>query len=271
MQDLIEQIATDFAKIKESKPLIHHITNFVVMNETANATLCLGALPIMSHAKEEVAEMVQAAGTLLLNIGTLTPDLVDSMVVAGKKANELGIPVVLDPVGAGATALRTEASCRLMEEVRIDIVRGNSAEVAIMSGHKGTIKGVEALGTEADPQEIAKEFASNSKNVSVAAITGKEDVVSNGERVAIVKNGDFMLSTITGTGCMATTAIAAFAAVQKEYFVATVGGLVVFGLAGEKAAQVSGNRPGTFHVALYDSLAALKTEDILSGTKLEIK
>lgn len=267
MEDIIEQIASDFEKIKAKRPLIHHITNYVVMNETANVTLCLGALPIMSHAKEEVAEMVQAASALVLNIGTLTPDLVDSMVIAGKKANELNIPIVLDPVGAGATNLRTEASRRLMEEVEIDIIRGNSAEVALLTGRGGAIKGVEAIETEGDMQETARGFALKHKNT--VAITGKEDVISDGSKTAVVKNGDFMLSTITGTGCMATTAIAAFAAVQKDYFVATVGGLAAFGLAGEKAAQVSGERPGTFHVALYDALAALTAEDIISGAKIE--
>lgn len=268
MKDAVEQIATDLGKIKEEKPLVHHITNFVVMNETANATLCLGALPVMAHANEEVSEMVQAAGALALNIGTLTPELVDSMVIAGKRANELNVPIVLDPVGAGATTLRTEASRRLIEEPKIDIIRGNSAEVSILAGRGGEIKGVEAVGDKGSIEQIAKEFASEKENV--VAITGKEDVVSDGRRTAIIKNGDFMLSTITGTGCMATTTIAAFAATEEDRFLAAAGGLVVFGLAGEKAAAVAKGRPGTFHVALYDALATLTPEDIVSGAKIEI-
>jgi hydroxyethylthiazole kinase len=268
LEKLNKTIAKDFERLRREKPLIHHITNFVVMNETANITLCLGALPVMAHAREEVEEMVSAAGALLLNIGTLTPELVDSMVIAAKKANELSIPVVLDPVGAGATALRTNSARGLLAETDISIVRGNCAEISILAGLGGKIKGVESIGGEESPVEIAKEFALKEK--CTVAITGKEDVVSDGKRVAIIKNGDSMLGTITGTGCMATTVIAGFAAVQNDKFLASIGGLVTFGLAGEHAAKKSGNNPGMFHVALYDSLAALGYNDILTQSKVEI-
>lgn len=265
---LAEMISKDFEKIKAKKPLLHHITNMVVMNETANLTLCLGALPVMAHTKEEVSEMVRFAGALILNIGTITPELIDSMIMAGKTANELNIPIVLDPVGAGATTLRTESTYRLLDSLRIDIIRGNAAEVSILAGHEGEIKGVESLGTASDIQEVTRNLAL--ERDCVVAITGKEDVVSDGKQVALVANGDPMMSTVTGTGCMATTVIGAFASVQKDYFLATVGGLVAFGLAGEFAARESNKKPGTFHVALYDAMAFLTASDILSGCKAKI-
>lgn len=268
METLNETIARDYETLRREKPLIHHITNFVVMNETANLTLCLGALPVMAHAKQEVEEMVAAAGALLLNIGTLTPELIDSMVIAGKRANELGIPIVLDPVGVGATTLRTDSAQRILSETDVSIVRGNCAEISILAGLGGEIKGVESLGSDEKVVEVAKEFASKSQ--CVVAVTGKEDIVCDGERIAIVKNGDPMLATVTGTGCMATTAIAGFAAIQEDTFLASIGGLVTFGLAGEHAAEKSGDAPGTFHTALYNSVAALGYNDIANQCKAEI-
>lgn len=266
--ELNKNIANDWQKIKKKKPLLHHITNFVVMNETANITLCLGALPVMSHAKEEVRDMVKAANALVLNIGTLTPELIDSMILAGTKANEIGIPIILDPVGAGATKLRTAASFRLLKDLKIDIVRGNPAEISILAGQSAEIRGVESISNQTDAKNIAQKFAKD-KGL-VVAITGKEDIVSDGKRTAVVQNGHSMLSTVTGTGCMATTAIAAFAAVNKDHFMGTIGGLVAFGLAGEKAAQASNGLPGTFHTKLYDTLVALKAEDIVTKAKVRI-
>lgn len=266
MKEMLDRMAKDLARIRKNKPLIHHITNYVVMNETANATLCIGALPIMAHAKEEVEEMVVAAGALLLNIGTLAPELVDSMILAAKKANELGIPVVLDPVGAGATALRTSASTRLFAETKVDIVRGNIAEICALIGRRAEIKGVEALSDLEGAEEVAKEM-SKTKGCTTA-ITGKIDIVSDGTRIALIENGHSMLRTVTGTGCMATTIVAAFAAAEEDRFLAATGGLIAFGIAGEKAAQISGPRPGTFHVCLYDALAELSEEELLSRARV---
>lgn len=261
------QIAARWDTIRERRPLIHHITNFVVMNETANATLCIGALPVMAHAVEEVEEMVGAAGALVLNIGTLTPELVDSMITAGRKANELGVPVVLDPVGAGATRLRTEAARRLTTEVRPAIVRGNAAEIATLGGLAAEIRGVESMGVEVEPRTIALETAR--KLEAVVAITGATDVVSDGSRTVTVENGHPMLGKVTGTGCMATTIVAGFAAVEPDAAMAAAGGLVAFGLAGERAAQTAAG-PGSFHVALYDALAALTADDIRQNARIAI-
>lgn len=266
MDQLIKEIAEDLKMIRENKPLIHHITNFVVMNETANITLCIGALPVMAHAREEVEEMVSIAGALLLNIGTLTPELIDTMVIAGKKANELGVPVILDPVGAGATTLRTEACRQIINKVEVSIIRGNSGEISILAGAGGEVKGVEAVGKSDNMVDIASGFAA--KGGFVVSVTGPQDIVTDGSQVALIANGDAMMATITGTGCMSTTVTAAFAAVQKDYFKAAVGALVTFGIAGERAAGISGNKPGTFHSVLYDALYSVTEDDILRGAKV---
>ncbi len=260
--NIVETIAQDLASIRDRKPLVHSITNYVVMNETANATLCIGALPIMAHACEEVEEMVGIANALVLNIGTLEPSWIDAMELAGKRANELGKPIILDPVGAGATKLRTESSKRLLENVRISIVRGNSGEVATLAGINAEVRGVESISADAGAVEIAKQFAKTYG--CTVAITGKVDVISDGTNVAEVRNGDIMLSRVVGTGCMSNVVVAAFAAVQNDSFKAAVGGLVAFGAAGELAAKLSGNRPGTFAVELLNSLFALDPAKIQS-------
>ena len=269
MEIMAREIATDLVKIRDQKPLVHHITNFVVMNETANMTLCLGALPVMAHAREEVEEMVGFAGALVLNIGTLTPELIDSMIIAGKKANALGVPVVLDPVGAGATALRTDAVKSLLKELSIAVIRGNSAEIGILAGAGGEIKGVEAIGINEHIVEAARSLAKS--RGCVASVTGAEDIITDGERTAFVRNGDAMMATITGSGCMSTTITAGFAAVQSDYFKAATGALVAFGIAGEKAAASTQGKPGSFHAVLYDEVYALDSDAIIKGANFQIE
>ena len=264
MSDLSKAIAELLGRLRKERPLLHHITNFVVMNDTANVTLHLGALPVMAHAKEEVAEMVGMAGALVLNPGTLTPRWVDSMLIAGKSANELGIPIVLDPVGAGATSLRTESNLRLLEELDIAVLRGNPGEIAALAGIGGKVRGVESVEELRDPLEVGRRMAIRFK--TTVAITGKRDIISDGKRAMAVDNGHIMLKTITGTGCMATTAIAAFAAVERDYLLAATAGLVCFGLAAELAAAKA-EGPGSFKVALFDSLYNLSADQVLEGAK----
>ena len=262
-----KRISEILERIHQEKPLIHNITNMVAMNDTANSILAVGALPIMAHAQEEVGEMVKAAGALVLNIGTLTPEQIESMIIAGRVANSLKIPVILDPVGAGATNLRTESALRLQEEIKINIVRGNFAEISILDGLKGNIKGVESIGTEKNSVEIACSLAR--KYNQVAIITGKQDVVTDGKRVVEIDNGSPMLRTITATGCMATSLIASFAAVDEDYLLASTGALVCFGLAGERAA-VKAQGPGSFKVNLFDEIYNLNEKIISEGLKVNI-
>ena len=259
--DIAATAATDLAKLREARPLVHHITNMVVMNETANVTLAIGALPVMAHAREEVEEMVGLAGALVLNIGTLTPELVDTMAVAGRAANERGVPVVLDPVGAGATRLRTDAALRLLEEVDVSVVRGNAGEVAAVAGEAAEVRGVESVGEYASIGEVAASLAV--ERGCVVSVTGAFDVVTDGARTLSVRNGDTMLGTITGTGCMSTTMVGAFCASgEEDVLAAAAAGLAAFGVAGEDAAARA-KGPGTFHVELYDAIAALTPETLL--------
>jgi hydroxyethylthiazole kinase len=256
----------DLAAIRERKPLVHQITNFVVMNETANATLALGALPVMAHAVQEVEEMASAASALVLNIGTLSDEWVEAMVLAGHAANRAGVPVVLDPVGAGATAYRTETARDLVEELEIAVVRGNYAELATLAGHKAEIRGVEAVGGGGGP-ELAREAARALG--CVAAVTGPVDHVSDGERVFAISNGHELLATVTGTGCMSTAITGCFLAVcPDDPLEAAAEALVAFGVAGEEAAKKA-KKPGSFHVALYDALYDLDPKKLHSQAKVE--
>jgi hydroxyethylthiazole kinase len=253
-------------RIRERHPLIHHITNFVVMNDTANATLALGALPVMAHAREEVAEMVGAAGALVLNPGTLSSDWVESMLIAGKEANKRGVPVIYDPVGVGATRFRTQTGAKFLRELGIAVIRGNSGEVGALSGAGGLVKGVESVEGVSDPVAVAKNLAAGKK--SVVAITGKQDIISDGKRILGVDNGHEMLKLVTGTGCMATTMVAMFAAVEKDFLIAAAAALACYGLAAEKAAAGAAG-PGSFRTALLDALYNLTPEQVESGVRVE--
>jgi hydroxyethylthiazole kinase len=254
------QTGADLRAVRERKPLVHQITNYVVMNETANATLALGALPVMAHAREEVEEMVSVAGALVLNIGTLSKHWIEAMLLAAKVGNETGVPVVLDPVGAGATTLRTETAKRILDEADIAVVRGNAAEVATLAGREAEIRGVESIGVEGSGAELAQVAAQALG--TVAAVTGPVDHISNGDRVIAVSNGHELLTTVTGTGCMATAVTGCFLAVRPDApLEAAAEALVAFGLAGEDAAT-GAKGPGTFHVQLYDALYNLDPETI---------
>jgi hydroxyethylthiazole kinase len=251
--------------IRERKPLVHQITNYVVMNETANATLALGALPVMAHAREEVEEMVALAGALVLNIGTLSPHWVDAMLAAGRAANERGVPVVLDPVGAGATSYRTKTARRILEEVEVAVVRGNAGEISTLVGVAAEVRGVESVGLGREPVELAR-AAARQLGV-VASVTGAIDHVSDGDRVVAIANGHPLLAAITGTGCMSSAITGCFLAVAGSPLEAAVEALAAFGVAGEDAAREA-KGPGSFHVALYDALAALDPETLDARARL---
>ncbi|MFH1587698.1 MAG: hydroxyethylthiazole kinase [Candidatus Diapherotrites archaeon] len=262
----MSEISSVLTKIRETKPLVHHITNWVTIYDCANITRAIGALPVMAHAKEEVEEMVSIASALVLNIGTLTPELVDSMILAGKRANEKGIPVILDVVGVGATKLRTNKAKELMEKVKIDILKGNFSEIGTLAGAEAETKGVEAISLKGDPKEIAKSLAKSSS--STVVMTGKEDIVSDGKKTFTVKNGHDMMGSIVGTGCMVASVIGAFAAVEKDYVKAAAYALSSFGIAGEIAAYGS-TGPGSYKEKFYDAIYNLNKTQIDEMQKIE--
>jgi hydroxyethylthiazole kinase len=253
--------------IRARKPLVHQITNYVVMNETANATLALGALPVMAHAREEVEEMARVASALLLNIGTLSEHWVEAMLLAGDAATAREIPIVLDPVGAGATRYRTETARRILDVVGVTVLRGNAGEIATLVGAAAEVRGVESMSTAMLPADLAREAA---RQLGViASVTGPVDHVSDGVRVLAVANGDPLLATVTGTGCMSSALTGCFLAGKpEEPLEAAAEALAAFGAAAE-AAAAGADGPGTFHARLYDALYALDPDTLDDRTRIE--
>ena len=259
------KIAEILTRVRAQKPLLHHITNFVVMNDTANLTLHIGGLPVMAHAKEEMEEMTAIANCLILNPGTLDEEWVHSMNIAGKKANALGIPIVLDPVGAGATKYRTKVNTDFLQNLRIAALRGNQGEIAALAGAGGKVRGVESVedvtGIESAAMRMAEKYG------AVVAITGKRDIIASRDSLYFVDNGHERMASITGTGCMSTTMVGAFIAVEKDFALASAAALACFGLAGEIAAK-NARGPASFRVALLDAVANLEPEMVLRNARV---
>jgi hydroxyethylthiazole kinase len=254
-------------ELRERKPLVHQITNYVVMNETANATLALGALPVMAHAKEEVEEMAGLASALVLNVGTLSEHWIEAMLLAGRAASARGIPVVLDPVGAGATAYRTDTARRILDDVDVTVLRGNAGEVATLVGAEAEVRGVESIAAGVEPADLARE-AARTLGV-VVSVTGPVDHVSDGERVLAVANGHPLLATVTGTGCISSALTGCFLAAKPDGpLAAAAEALAALGVAAENAANGDPG-PGTFHARLYDALYALDPDTLDSRARIE--
>ena len=249
----------DIAMIRAEAPLVHNITNYVVMNTTANALLAIGAAPVMAHAVEEVEEMVGLARALVINIGTLSPPWVEAMIRAGTEANRRKIPVVLDPVGCGATRFRTQAAQKLMEQVHPAIIRGNASEIAsLLRSNQGT-KGV-------DSSRVPEEVLDDAKVLSAAAgcvvsISGPVDLVVERDAVVHIQNGDPIMTRVTGMGCTASAITGAFAAVNPSPFRAAAHAMALMGIAGEMAA-VRSHGPGSFQMHFLDVLGGMQEADI---------
>ena len=253
-------------KVRAQKPVIHHLTNWVTIYDCANIVKVFGASPVMAHAKEEVADMASVASALVLNIGTLTPDFVEAMKLAAIAANRKGIPVVFDVCGAGATKLRDDSCFEILSSAKVDIIKGNASEIARISGENVKTKGVDAAAVEKDLQEVATGLAERRRCTVV--ITGKEDIVADESRVALVKNGHPMMADIVGTGCMAASVIGTFAAVEKDLVSASASGLACYEIAAEIAARKA-RGPGTFKECLYDSVYGLDSETINRMQRIE--
>ena len=265
MSDLSQKAAQNLRAIRRSKPLIHNITNFVVMNYTANALLACGASPVMAHAENEVEEMVAYAGALVLNIGTLTDAWVAAMLKAGRRATQLGKPIVLDPVGSGATKLRTDAAKTILEQTKVSVVRGNASEILSLSGRDAVIKGVDSCNSVEDAARVAGELSLELG--TTLAITGPTDLVTDGRRAVFIEGGHALMPFVTGTGCTASALVGAFHAVDPDPVSAAATALSFFGLAGERAgAKADG--PGTFQIYLLDALYNLSPEDLAQGCRI---
>lgn len=267
------------ALVREQKPLIHCITNYVTANDCANAILAIGASPIMADDLREVADIVKISKALVLNIGTLNSSTVESMIAAGKKANALSIPVIFDPVGAGASAYRNETTQRLLHSVSMTVIRGNLSEVSFIAGLDVSTKGVDTAEEDSskDPVAIANKVAKEYN--CIAAITGAIDAISDGNRVTRIENGTAALSRVTGTGCMTTALVAAFCGSifanrqatlsTISYFDATVAGIASMGIAGELARPtVCNNGTGSYRIAIMDTLSKLDANTFTTRAKI---
>ena len=193
------QVFSDiFSRAREHHPLVHHITNYVTVNDCANITICAGGAPVMADAWEEAGEMAGFAGALVLNIGTLNPGIIESMILAGNMANERKIPIILDPVGAGATRLRTESTKRLLDELNIAIVKGNAGEIGVLAGVDAKVRGVDSAGLKGDPVDVTRTFARDTGITIV--MSGATDIVTDGKRVLLVENGHSKMGTLPEAG-----------------------------------------------------------------------
>lgn len=266
-QQLAQKAAGNLKILREKRPLIHNITNYVVMNYTANALLACGASPVMAHAEEEVEEMVSFAGALVLNIGTLTPYWINSMLKAGKRANELDIPIILDPVGSGATKLRTEAAKRLIDNLKIHVVRGNASEVLSLVHEGSRTKGVDAIHSVDEAADAAIVLARELD--TTLAITGEVDLITDGVRVCKVYNGHELMGYVTGVGCAATALIGAFLSVDRDSVEAATTALAYFGLAGEKGAA-GAKAPGSFQITLLDAIFSIDETTLQEGARIRM-
>lgn len=254
-----------FARVRERRPLVHHITNYVTVNDCANITLCAGGAPVMADAPEEAAEMAAIAGSLVLNIGTLNATQVGSMILAGRMANERGIPVILDPVGAGATRFRTDTVKRLLDELEITVLKGNAGEIGVVAGVEATVRGVDSRGMTGDPVTVARTLATNLGLTVV--VSGPTDIVTDGKHTLLVENGHPLMGSISGTGCMAASVTGVFCAGSEDPVTASAAALAALGLAGERAVVVA-NGPLSFRVALFDALANLTPQDLAAGARI---
>ena len=257
----VKSIAADLAAVREQSPLIHNITNFVVMNNTANALLAIGASPVMAHAVEEVKDMVTIASALVVNMGTLNPQWVEGMLEAGNAATAKGIPVVFDPVGVGATPYRNKVAAEILDQCKPVIIRGNASEIRALANENITTRGVDSLASGSSAIEAAKRLAG--QTAAVIVISGPEDFITDGQTVISTKNGSAMMTRLTGMGCTATALIGAFAAVNSNRLLAAAHAMAVMGMAGELAAAKSAG-PGSLQLNFIDILFNLTEADMVS-------
>lgn len=260
----IEHLIRDLNLIRKQSPLIHNITNYVVMNNTANALLAIGASPVMAHSVDEVEEMAGIASSLVINIGTLEAVWVEAMLIAGKTALTKSTPIVFDPVGAGATTYRSKVCKQLIEECKPSIIRGNASEIIALLDTEAQTKGVDSTNTSDSALNSAKALALQTN--AVVVISGETDYITNGATVETVKNGNPMMAKVTGMGCTATAIVGAFSAVNKNLLEAAAHGMAVMGITGEIAASISkGN--GSLQINFLDTLFNLDEEGIRKNIK----
>jgi len=265
MADYGKSAGKMLARIRSARPVVHSITNYVVMNSTANVLLAMGASPIMAHAAEELEELVHIASSVVINIGTLSSPWIESMTMTAHLCKVEGKPFVLDPVGAGATRLRTDTAFQLITSLPT-VIRGNASEILALSPQGGITRGVDSVNEIEDAMDAARSISDSLG--TVIAVTGERDLVTDGTRSLIVHGGHPLMGYVTGTGCAATVTVGAFLAVEKDPLAATASALAFFGLAGQKAAEVA-SAPGSFWVQVIDALYNITPEELEAETRID--
>jgi hydroxyethylthiazole kinase len=261
-----ENLVGDLNKIREKSPLVHNITNYVVMNNTANALLAIGASPVMAHAEEEVKDMVAISSALVINMGTLSKNWVEAMLLAGVAARNKGIPVVFDPVGVGATPYRNRVAAQIVEECQPSIIRGNASEIMSLAKEDVATKGVDSTASSNSALDAAKRLARQTG--AVVVISGAKDFITDGQAVHIVHNGSPLMPKVTGMGCTASAIVGAFAAVNSNYLEAATNAMAVMSVSGELAASKS-EGPGTMQLHFLDELYKLSGEMLFKQVDFE--
>jgi hydroxyethylthiazole kinase len=255
------KLASLLDKVRAAKPLVHHITNYVTVNDCANITLGIGASPVMADAQSEAADIAALSNALVLNLGTLNERTVPSMLAAGKAANQKGIPVVLDPVGAGASPFRNQTAARLLDEINISVLRGNVSEIKFLAGLDAQTKGVDASECDRQSTDDTGQMAQGlaRKLCCVVVVSGATDVVADSQRVIYIQNGHPLLGSLCGTGCMCSSLIGSFCGASPDQaFLAAAAAMACMGIAGEIAWQKTGkNGQGSFHSALRDAVSGM--------------
>jgi hydroxyethylthiazole kinase len=261
----MQQLETHLREMREATPLVHNITNYVVMNFTANALLAVGASPVMAHAVKEVEDMVAIAGALVINIGTLSPHWVEGMALAMHKARELGKPIVLDPVGAGATPYRNQVLTRLLADTPPSLIRGNASEIMAVAGLNVQTRGVDSTASSLSSLEAARILCE--RYGCVVSVSGEVDVIVDAKQVAYLENGHPVMSRITGMGCSASAIAGAFCATAPSVFEAAVAAAATMGVCGDIAATHT-SLPGSFQIAFLDALAAITPKKLAESAHL---
>ena len=257
--------ATILNGIRDNSPLVHNITNYVVMNNTANALLSVGASPVMAHSLDEVEDIISISSSLVINMGTLSELWVDSMIKVGKKANELKKPIVFDPVGVGASDYRTKVAKEIIEKTCPNVIRGNASEIMVLAQLSSVTKGVDSTAKTVEALDGAIQLSKNLNNTVV--VSGEIDYVVTGDRVSSVKNGSELMSKVTGMGCTATSLIGAAVAVEDNIHDAAVFSMALMGVAGEIAESKS-NGPGSFQISFLDTLAIVSSKIITDNARI---
>lgn len=266
--DIVKKAAALIAEIKKARPIVHQVTNYVTMNDCANVILAIGGSPIMANAAEEVEEVTAKAKALVLNMGTPGRDSLRAMLLAGTKAKAAGIPVVFDPVGAGATSFRKDICRSVVSEINPEIIKGNHSEILYMAGMGSCSSGIDSdLKQECSP-DLVRQLAGELK--CIVAATGSKDIISDGRSSYSVDNGHEMLSRITGAGCMTGSLTGAFCSVSEDRLTAALAGVLVMGVAGSLAFRSlkQGDGIGMFKLRLFDSIYELDGETLLREGKV---